>query len=218
MASRPEALYTCNTGEMDAETEFPLILASSSPRRRQLLRDAGVDFEAVDPPLEEPGGGAGHLRPSQQAEARAYYKARSVADRRPEACVLGADTVVASGGEVLGKPGDEDDARRMLRALGGSRHEVITGAALVGRCRYRHLCSETSCVTMRPISERELEGYIRSGEWAGKAGAYAIQETGDRFVVCLEGSFANVVGLPLDRVLGMITCYRRHLAMGAGKS
>ncbi len=177
-----------------------LVLASSSPRRRQLLTEAGYAFDAVAPAVEEPSELAADLGPAKTAEALAYFKARSVADRRPEAHVLGADTVVSAGGELLGKPADETDAERMLRRLSGTRHQVITGVALLSPGGGRAIHSEVTHVTMRGMTDEELAGYLASGEWAGKAGAYAIQETADRFVTRLEGSFSNVVGLPMELV------------------
>jgi len=177
-----------------------LVLASSSPRRQQLLRAAGVVFDVIAPPLPEPEDVVQHLPPARQAEALAYFKARAVADLHGKRRVLGADTIVAADGEVLGKPADRRDAERMLRRLSGTRHAVITGVALLLPGGRRWIGSATTYVTMRPMTDAEIDGYLASGEWAGKAGAYAIQETADRFVVGLEGSFSNVVGLPVELV------------------
>jgi septum formation protein len=181
-----------------AQTDGPLVLASASPRRRELLASRGLAFEVVPPPLVEPAG-AEHVGPVQRAEALAFFKARAVARLRPGAWVLGADTLVALGDRVLGKPAGPAAARRMLRALSGTRHAVITGVALLGPER-RLLASRTTHVTMRPLFEADIEAYLASGEWVGKAGAYAIQETADRFVERVEGSFTNVVGLPVELV------------------
>jgi len=112
--------------------------------------------------------------------------------------------VVSANGEVLGKPADAADARRMLRALSDSRHAVITGVALLAPGRHRLIASSTTHVTMRPMTAGEIEDFIASGEWCGKAGAYAIQETGDRFITRVEGSFSNVVGLPMELVANMV--------------
>ncbi|MBN1941909.1 MAG: septum formation protein Maf [Phycisphaerae bacterium] len=182
-----------------------LILASASPRRRELLAEAGYDFEVHSPVMEEPGDLPAGIPPAAYAESLAYFKARSVAEAYPRDLVLGADTVVALGNRVLGKPADADDARRMLTELSHNRHAVITGVALVGPGERRSIASDITYVTMRPMSSREIEDYIASGEWQGKAGAYAIQETADKFIVKLEGSFTNVVGLPMEllgRLLG----------------
>ena len=192
-----------------------LVLASSSPRRRELLAEAGFEFDVVSPPFEEPASFQKAVTPAARAEALAYFKARSVADRHPEACVLGADTVVAVAGRVLGKPADRDEAERMLRTLSGTRHAVISGVAVLGPDGIRMISSETTYVTMRPLSEREVTDYLDSGEWIGKAGAYAIQETADRFVVRVEGSLSNVVGLPMELVGRMMA--ELGLCFGAGE-
>ena len=181
-----------------------LILASASPRRSELLRQAGYSFSAVVPPVGEPGPPPAGLSACQQAEAAAYFKARSVLEMGFVGPVLGADTVVALGGKVLGKPADEADARGMLRTLSGTRHEVITGVAILWRIGRRRIASDRTYVTMRRMTPEELDSYIASGEWVGKAGAYAIQETADRFVERVEGSFSNVVGLPLELVRRML--------------
>ena len=181
-----------------------LILASSSPRRRQLLAETGRQFEVIDPPIAEPADCGGDLSPAQQAEALAYFKASSVARLHPGQCVLGADTIVAVGGKILGKPADSDRAREMLRLLSSTRHEVITGVAMVMYPDRRLIASDRTYVTMREMSADEIEHYIASGEWIGKAGGYAIQETGDRFIDRVDGSFSNVVGLPMELTARML--------------
>ena len=191
-----------------------VILASGSPRRRELLAQAGVPFEVVAPTIEELDETTGHLPPTQQAEALAYFKARYVWDKDPARWVLGADTMVALGATILGKPADRDDARRMLSSLSGTRHAVITGVALIGP-EGRWIASDHTFVTMRTLSPQEIEDYLASGQWAGKAGAYGIQETpalrsatqsrvGDRFVERVEGSWSNVMGLPMELVGRML--------------
>jgi nucleoside triphosphate pyrophosphatase len=187
---------------MSVPKKKPMILASASPRRSQLLRDAGYPFEVIAPRLSEPATREGSLLPEQQALALAYYKARSVAEAFPGRHVLGADTIVALGGEILGKPADEREAREMLGAISGTRHRVITGVAWLAPDR-RLLVAATTFVKMREITSEEIEGYLASGEWAGKAGAYAIQETADRFVEEVRGSFTNIVGLPMELVAKM---------------
>jgi septum formation protein len=185
------------------EPQLRLILASASPRRRELLAQAGIPFEVVAPTIAELDEVVSNLTPPQRAEALAFFKARTVLDRDPERWVLGADTIVASGGQVLGKPRDRQHAKDMLSALAGTRHAVITGLALLFPDG-RRIASEITYVTMRKLSEQEIESYLDSGLWACKAGAYGIQEIGDRFVEHVEGSFSNVMGLPmelLDRML-----------------
>lgn len=189
---------------MNAMTKtMQFILASGSPRRRELLTAAAYDFSVVVPAIPEPDEALGGLAPSQQAEALAYFKAREVADQCPDSVVLGADTLVSVGGRVLGKPGDRREAERMLRTLSGTRHQVVTGVAIIRPDGQRLIASDCTHVTMRRMTEEEIRAYLDSGEWEGKAGAYAIQETADRFVQRLEGSFSNVVGLPMELVEGM---------------
>lgn len=180
------------------------ILASSSPRRRQLLSEAGFAFDVVDPTLDEPAPRAAEVDPAAHAEALAYYKARDVVDRlHPDMPVLAADTVVALDGRIYGKPADREDARRILSALAGTRHQVITGVALVDADGRRRIASAVTHVRMRPMSEDELGQYLAGDAWQGKAGAYGIQDEGDRFVERIEGSFSNVVGLPVELVREM---------------
>ena len=181
-----------------------LILASASPRRAQLLAEAGHPFEVRAPHLREEDitGAAG---PRSLAMSLAYAKARRIADELTEGIVLGADTVVCLGDEIVGKPADLDDARRILRKLSGTVHSVITGVCLVDACRGERLMgAEETLLHMRQLTEQELEAYVASGEGMGKAGAYAIQETGDRYIEIVHGSLTNVIGLPMESL-------QRHL-------
>lgn len=184
---------------------FRLVLASASPRRAQLLKEHGYTFEVIAPPLEEPARLSDGLSPVQLAEALSFFKARSVAETIPDGWVLGADTIATLHGEVFGKPRDRHDARRILRSISGTSHQVVTGVSLVeaggGRRLIRH---DITTVVMRALSDRELDDYLDSNEWVGKAGAYGIQDHGDAFVERVEGSFTNVVGLPMERLAGMI--------------
>jgi septum formation protein len=188
--------------QIQAVPEF--ILASSSPRRRQLLQDAGYRFQVVAPTIPEPDEAFSGLSPAQQAESLAYFKARVVSDLHPGRYVVGADTIVALGDKVLGKPDDADHARTMLQNLSGTRHRVITGVAVLAADGRRIIASDITYVTMRPLTPDEIERYIASGEWIGKAGAYAIQETADRFVQGVQGSFSNIVGLPMELLARML--------------
>lgn len=187
-----------------------LILASASPRRRELLSAAGVAFELDPADIDE---STDETDPVVAATSLAERKALATATRhgREEGLfVLGADTVVAvevEGAErLLGKPRDPDEARRMLSWLSGSVQRVVTGIAVCrpadGTLSSDH---ELTRVSMRPITPAEIEAYVASGEWQGKAGGYAIQETADRFVTGLEGGgFENVVGLPVERTLALL--------------
>jgi len=177
-----------------------LILASSSPRRAEVLADAGFTFEVVAARVDE------SRRAGEQAEAYvrrlAEAKARAVAGGvSPPAIVIAADTVVVMDGEVLGKPASAEDAGRMLRRLSGRTHQVLTGLAVLkipgGAARVE---IETTRVTFAPLTEAEIEAYVASGEPLDKAGAYAIQGRGGRFVARVEGCYFNVVGLPLARL------------------
>jgi len=149
------------------------------------------------------------LAPGTAAEPAArevaLRKARAVARDRSDALVVAADTVVAAEGEVIGKPADRADAVAILSRLSGSRHAVITGVCFIDTATGREaVTSVTTWVTMRPMSRDEIQAYVDTGEAYGKAGAYAIQETGDRYVERVEGSFTNVVGLPVARVREML--------------
>lgn len=187
-----------------------LILASSSPRRKELLEKAGYRFEVDSPSIDESTivMGKGVL-PEHYVESLAYFKARAVAERHePSAVILGADTDVFCDGKPVGKPHSEDDARRILREVSSKEHTVITAVAIIDKASYLRLIGhDKSYVRMRPLTDEQIEEYIRSGNWKGKAGAYAIQEGADRFVERLEGSFTNVVGLPMELVEKMLACF-----------
>jgi septum formation protein len=182
-----------------------LILASQSPRRAELLAGAGYQFEVAAPQLDEPARHDDALPAALQAEARSYFKASAVAAFAPAAVILGADTVVALGDRIFGKAKDADDARRILSALAGTTHDVITGVTVVdtgtGRRRIAH---DVTHVRMRPVSADQLEDYLGSRTWQGKAGAYGIQDRDDPFVEAIEGSFSNVVGLPMELVVKLL--------------
>lgn len=187
---------------MPADT---IILASQSPRRVALLREAGITFEPVVPKYEEPSVDTWTGCPCDLAEALSYFKAASVASGFPDRVILGADTVVALEGRVYGKPRDIADARRILSALMGTTQEVITGVTLYRRSSGRRLMRHAvTKVTMRSMTPDELDAYLAGGDWEGKAGAYGIQDSGDRFITGTEGSFSNVVGLPIELVREML--------------
>jgi septum formation protein len=182
-------------------TASQLILASSSPRRAELLRGMGMRFEVRTPTVCEPEPRSPGQIPQHWAEALSYFKARSVAKDFRDGFVLGADTIVSLGDEIIGKPADVEDARRILNALVGTTHDVITGVTLLnaetGARLIRH---ETTAVSMKPMFEDTLERYLESGLWKGKAGAYGIQDSGDANIENIQGSYTNVVGLPIELV------------------
>lgn len=186
-----------------AQYAGPLVLASSSARRDALMREAGYDFKVMKPTVPEDRLRIREVR--ALAESLAYAKARQVADRLETGVVIGADTVVVHEGEIIGKPSNRDEARMILKRLAGTTHEVVTGVCVVSARRgERMLGSDITRITMRDFTEDELDEYVRSGEGVGKAGAYAIQENGDRFVERLEGSLTNVVGLPMELLAVLI--------------
>jgi septum formation protein len=175
------------------------ILASTSPRRRELLTLLGIPFDVMSPSFEEQLAAD---RPAiQQVMSFAQEKARSVARQEPEAVVLGSDTVIELGHDVLGKPADLAEARAMLRRLAGRNHYVHTAVALVCSVRAIDVVAlSTAVVRMKPFDERMHERYLATGESLGKAGAYSIQGEGGDMVDSIDGDFTTVVGLPLRLV------------------
>jgi len=188
-----------------------VILASRSPRRRELLRAAGIEFRVVAPRIEEemPAGRGGRL--AELVRRSALEKAREVA-RRERVLILAADTVVVCGGEVMGKPASEADARRMLRALSGRWHAVYTGIALM-EGESSLVGHERTEVAFRALSKKQIEWYIGTSEPMDKAGAYAIQGHGAALIRAVRGCYTNVIGLPLPKVLEMLD----EFARGAGR-
>jgi septum formation protein len=181
-----------------------LILASRSPRRRELLRQAGFDFD-VRPSTVEETASPGET-PEEFARRAAREKALPVAaSAPPESLVLGADTVVVADGEILGKPANAPDAARMLRLLSGVTHRVITGVCIVrAPDRVEALAHETTFVTFRSLDNDELQDYLAGGEPFDKAGAYGIQGLASKFVTRVEGCYFNVVGLPVALVCDLL--------------
>jgi len=179
-----------------------IILASASPRRAELLRAAGIEFDILPADVDEtahPGE-----RPEGYVRRLAEEKARIVAARARNYPVLAADTTVVVDGEMLAKPADDDDARRMLRALSGRAHEVITGVALLHRGRLE-TGVESTRVEFAAMKQAEIDWYVATGEPRDKAGAYAIQGYASRFITRIDGSYSNVVGLPIALVYQLLT-------------
>ena len=181
-----------------------LILASKSPRRGELLTAAGIAFEAVSVDVDE-----SFLKlepPGDHVRRLALAKAQAVFATHPTSLVLGADTIVLIGGEMMGKPHDHEDATRMLRMLSGREHEVLTGLALVSPGDTAVEVATTK-VWFNPLTEEEIAEYVASGEPLDKAGAYAIQGLGSRFIDRIQGSYSNVVGLPVALVYRLLKGY-----------
>ncbi|MFQ5423718.1 MAG: Maf family protein [Phycisphaerae bacterium] len=193
-----------------------LVLASSSRRRSALLREAGYRFEIAAPAVDEPVTTDPTIAPASHAESLAYFKASSVAGACPDRTILGADTIAVVDGEIIGKPADRDDARRILRRLSKTTHVVITGVAVIHPKRARRLIQhDVSRLRVRALSDSEIEAYLDTGTWEGKAGAYGVQDRGDRFVERIEGSFSNVVGLPMELLGRMFERWRNGRPSGA---
>lgn len=205
------------------------MLASASPRRQELLRNAGISFTAEPANVDESPWA--NESPRQCAERLAREKALTVARHRPQDLVLGADTIVVVDQTILGKPSDADDAARMLRLLSGHVHQVLTGVCLVKPVAREQLpvaresvpptqsvpweimriekwklstSSETTLVTMNELSDEEIRAYVATGEPMDKAGAYAIQGGASRWIPRIEGDYSNVVGLPVALVYRML--------------
>jgi septum formation protein len=178
------------------------VLASASPRRQELLSKIGVEFDVLPAAFDESTVSGS---PQEVARSLALEKAMAVAHNLRDSLVIGADTIVLIGGQILGKPADEAEARTMLARISGRTHTVITGVALVhtasGRMAVDH---EESRVHIRDLSPEEIAAYVRTGEPMDKAGAYAVQGIGSTIVDRIEGCYFNVVGLPMSRLAMML--------------
>lgn len=190
------------------ETARRIILASQSPRRRGLLADMGLDFEVVAPEFDEAPLLAAGYPPDETAKRIALEKARDVADRiaaESETLVIASDTIIDLGGKILGKPADGEDAKRILRLISSNEHYVVSSIALIELpSGTETVAADRTKIVMRPMTAGEIDDYVSSGEAMGKAGAYAIQETGDRFVTRMEGNLSTVVGLPVELLKNML--------------
>lgn len=179
----------------------PIILASASPRRAELLRQAGVNFSVRPADIDEtprPGESAGGY-----VERLAVEKALAVSQQEPDAIVIGSDTSVVLSGAILGKPASEEDAVETLMALSGQTHQVMTGVAVAVESSSESICVTTE-VTFRTLTKPEIAAYVRTGEPMDKAGSYGIQGLGGIFVERLQGSYSSVVGLPLRETTDLL--------------
>jgi len=184
-------------------TNVDMILASQSPRRKYLLEQAGLRFRVIPSPFDE--SSVEPTAPAPYVRRLAECKADDIATRYPEAWVIGADTIVAVDGHLLGKPSSRDAARHMLGRLSGKTHQVYTGFCI---CRHRDnlkfIDAVRTDVTFKELSENEIEWYIKTGEPFDKAGAYAIQGMGTFLVRGINGSYSNVVGLPVCEIIEIL--------------
>jgi septum formation protein len=196
---------------MDDRAQIRIVLASASPRRRELLAQAGYTFEVVPPNVDESAFVSGASTPREHAEALALTKARNVAPRYPDSIVIGADTLVDLHGRIIGKPADAAEAESITRKLFSTPHKVITGLALIRLSDNTQIVrSDVTIVYPRKMTEEQIAKHIAGGSWEGKAGAYAIQETGDEFVDHIEGSLTNVMGLPMELLRQLLKDLHRH--------
>ncbi len=183
-------------------TRQTLVLASTSPRRISLLRDLGITFEAVDPGNAENSTSSD---PTTHVKDHALSKAKAVAEKHQDRLVLAADTIVVLDGRIIEKPKSVDEAKQMLHTLCGRTHTVISAVALVEKIRgYTDLRTEETRVTMKRLSDVEIDAYVATGEPMDKAGAYAAQGVGAFIIEMVEGDFYNVVGLPLSLLYNML--------------
>ncbi len=180
-----------------------IVLASSSPRRRRILEQMGLEFNVQAPDIDETP--QRHERPEALVRRLAATKALVVGQGHPDALVVGADTVVALGRVIMGKPHDADHARAMLQMLSGTRHEIYTGVSVWSGLKERgYVIVSVAHVTFRPLSTLEIDAYVETGEPLDKAGAYAIQGGAGRWVESYEGDLETVIGLPRDVVQRLI--------------
>lgn len=186
-----------------SKTSYPtIVLVSASPRRRAILEKLGLPIIVAPANVDEDS--IPYASPRELALKAAYAKIHARAGEWENEILLACDTIVALDGCVFGKPRDEEHARLMLRQLSGRRHSVISGVALKATPSSVLLDAVETFVTFRPLTEQEIDSYVRSGEPMDKAGAYAIQGEAGRFVAALEGDYWNVVGLPVEKVLEML--------------
>jgi len=184
---------------MSEQRPVSIILASASPRRKQLLTEAGYKFTVVSPEIDESAFLSEHISPCEYAKRLALAKAKNVAARFPDCLVIGADTVVDFNGQMFGKPADAKEAEQITKKLFSAPHKVITAVAIVRLSDGTEIIeSETTAVYPKKMTAEQIARHIKSGSWQDKAGAYAIQEDGDEFIEKIEGSLTNVMGLPME--------------------
>ena len=182
-----------------------IVLASASPRRKELLTQAGYKFTVVEPSIDESAFGLEDTEPCEYAKQLALAKAKSVAVNYPDCLIIGADTIVDFNGHIIGKPADEKDAERITRELTSSPHKVITALAIVRLTDAVELVeSNTTTIYPKKMTDEQIAEHIKGKSWQDKAGAYAIQENDDEFVEKIQGSLTNVMGLPMELLEQML--------------
>jgi len=209
LLSSLEAVSSVRTLTCEETSARRIVLASASPRRSQLMQEIGLKFDVMPSQVAE--GDISASCPEELVMRLAHAKAADVAGRIQSGIVIGADTVVVAGGQILGKPVDLDDAAKMLRALSGREHQVYSGVAVIDAESGRSLIDyEATAVRFRQLSEAAIQRYVATGEPMDKAGAYAIQGLGSLLVTGICGDYNCVVGLPLGKLAIMLTEFGVH--------
>jgi len=196
---------------MPGRPPLQIILASASPRRKQLMAEAGYKFKVVFPHIDESTVTAGRISTSEYARLLALAKAKDVAAGFPNHLVIAADTVVDFDGRIIGKPTDAKHAERIIRKIFSAPHKVITGLALVRQSDGTEICkSDTTVVYPGKMTEEQISQHIKTGRWHDKAGAYAIREKDDPFIERIDGSLTNVMGLPMKLLNSLLRKFVRQ--------
>lgn len=203
----------------DAAAIPPIVLASTSPRRAQLLREAGWAFEQRKPDYDDTHADLANAAPIRAAEALAYLKACSVADTRERGIVVGSDTALILNDRMIGKPRDADDARAILEGLFDREHQVCTAVAIVDATDDRHLLfHDITTVAIAHPGPQAFETYLAAGEWRGKAGGYNLAELKDRWRFRITGDPTTVVGLPMQRLAALLPQFANSSPPGGGET
>ena len=203
--------YTSNPMNSWNNTDRPLILASRSLRRKNILESMGFNFSVVYPLLENEERLINRNELAGSIQKLALHKGMSVAHMYKSSCIFSGDTIVAVNGRIIGKPSSMDDARQMLRTLSGKSHKVFSGVALV--CKeidFSESAIECTDVYFREITDREIDDYLQTDEYADKAGAYAIQGKAMAFIDKINGCFYNVMGLPVSKKINLLKAYQKR--------
>jgi septum formation protein len=184
---------------MSEKSRYSFILASASPRRKQLLTKAGYKFKIIPPDIDESAFTTEYINPCEYAKKLALAKAKNIAEKYPDSLIIAADTIADFEGEIIGKPADKMHAEQITEKLFSKPHKVITGIAII-RLRDDIEINESDTTTVYPkkLTAGQIAEHIKGGSWRDKAGAYAIQENGDEFVERIDGSLTNVMGLPME--------------------